>query len=138
MRIKFDGRQPFQLQAIDAVCDLFHGQPLASIVSPLTVSTASGDLFDELGVANHLLISEAQILENLRAIQRRNAINEATALEGMNFTVEMETGTGKTYAYLRTAYELNAKFGFKKFVVVVPTVAIREGVRKSIEMTRDH
>src|SRR5690349_7307277 len=125
MRIKFDGRQPFQLEAINAVCDLFRGQPSASIISSVTLGMPPGDLFDELGVANHLLVSEGQILENLQAVQRRNDIDEATSLDGTNFTVEMETGTGKTYAYLRTAYELNARFGFKKFVVVVPTVAIR-------------
>lgn len=138
MKIKFDGHQQFQIDAINAVCDLFKSQPLASALSPIAFAAASGVLFDELGVANHLLVSEARILENLRAVQRSQRLNESVSLDGMHFSVEMETGTGKTYVYLRTAYELNARYGFKKFVVVVPTVAIREGVQKSIELTREH
>ena len=138
MRIKFDGHQPHQLEAIEAVCDLFKGQPIASSVSTVGFDTAPGELFNELGVANQLLVPESQIAANLRIVQRRNAITESETFEGMNFSVEMETGTGKTYAYLRTAFELSARYGFKKFVIVVPSVAIREGVQKSIELTRDH
>lgn len=138
MKIKFDGRQQFQLDAVNAVCDLFRSQPLASAVSSVAFASAPGELFDELGVANNLVVAEAQVLENVRAVQRSQGLRESSELEGMHFSVEMETGTGKTYVYLRTAYELNARYGFKKFVIVVPTVPIREGVQKSIEITRDH
>jgi type III restriction enzyme len=138
MKIKFDGHQQFQIDAVNAVCDLFRSQPLASAMSSIAFAAAPGELFDELGVANNLVVPEAAILENLRAVQRSQGLHESTSMDGMNFSVEMETGTGKTYVYLRTAYELNARFGFKKFVIVVPTVAIREGVQKSIEITRDH
>jgi type III restriction enzyme len=138
MKIKFDGHQQFQIDAVNAVCDVFRSQPLASAVSSIAFAAAPGELFDELGVANNLVVAEQQVLENLRVVQRAQRLPESSELAGMNFSVEMETGTGKTYVYLRTAYELNARYGFKKFVVVVPTVAIREGVQKSIEITRDH
>ena len=138
MRIKFDGHQQFQIDAVNAICDLFRTQPLASSMSSVAFAAASGELYDELGVANNLLVHESVVLDNLRTVQRTQGLPESSVLDGMNFSVEMETGTGKTYVYLRTAYELNARYGFKKYVVVVPTVAIREGVNKSIEITRDH
>lgn len=138
MKIKFDGYQQFQIDAVNAICDVFKSQPLASAVSSIAFAAAPGELFDDLGVANNLIVSKEQMLANLQVVQRAQNLNESSGLEGMNFTVEMETGTGKTYVFLRTAYELNARYGFKKFVVVVPTVAIREGVQKSIEITRDH
>lgn len=138
MRIKFDSRQTYQLDAIGAICDLFRGQPKASTISATSLATMPGELFGELGVGNRLAVSESQIYENLLDIQQRNGIPETNPVEGMNFSVEMETGTGKTYVYLRTVYELNSRFGFKKFVIVVPSVAIREGVQKSIDLTREH
>ncbi len=138
MKIKFDGRQQFQIDAVSAVCDLFKSQPLASATSSVSFASAPGELFGELGVANNLVVSDAQVLENVKNVQRAHGLAESSALDGMHFSVEMETGTGKTYVYLRTAYELNARYGFKKFIIVVPTVAIREGVLKSIELTRDH
>ncbi len=138
MRIKFDGRQQFQINAVNAVCNLFRTQPLTSAMSSISLSTAPGELFHELGVANNLLVPEANILDNLQGVQRSQGLQESTSLDGLNFSVEMETGTGKTYVYIRTVYELNARYGFKKFVIVVPTVAIREGVQKSIQITRDH
>ncbi|MEI6319798.1 MAG: DEAD/DEAH box helicase family protein [Pseudomonadota bacterium] len=138
MKIKFDGHQQFQIDAVNAVCDIFKSQPLASAVSSISFAASPGELFDELGVANNLVITQEKILENLREVQKSQGLHESFILDGMNFSVEMETGTGKTYVYLRTVYELNARYGFKKFVIVVPTVAIREGVKKSIEITRSH
>ena len=91
-----------------------------------------------LGIANNLIVDETTILDNLKDVQKRVGIPVSKILDGLNFSVEMETATGKTYVYLRTIYELNARYDFKKFVVVVPNVAIREGVEKSIEMTREH
>ena len=85
-----------------------------------------------------MTLSEEQIFENVKAIQKKNELAVSDNLDGMNFSVEMETGTGKTYVYLRTIYELNKKYGFKKFVIVVPSVAIREGVLKNLEITFEH
>ena len=104
----------------------------------------------ELGIGNRVAIDRYRILENTRAVQEANDIPKSLGLfEGYgqggngyykfpNFSIEMETGTGKTYVYLRTIFELNQKYGFKKFIIVVPSVAIREGVLKSIDMTKEH
>lgn len=103
-----------------------------------TTSNA-GALLSENGFGNNLTLSAEQVLENVKAIQKRNEItNSVEELQGMNFSVEMETGTGKTYVYLRTVYELNKLYGFKKFVIVVPSVAIREGVLKNLQITHEH
>ena len=121
---------------------------------------AMGGLFagqqqTELGVGNQLLLAEEKLLANTRAIQTRNDIevaDPAAALEAWelfdgpanqprrcpHFSVEMETGTGKTYVYLRTIFELSRRYGFQKFIIVVPSVAIREGVLKNIEITGEH
>jgi len=90
------------------------------------------------GVSNNLVLSDEQIFTNLHGIQSKNEIKISDKLDGMHFSVEMETGTGKTYVYLRTIYELNKLYGFKKFVIVVPSVAIREGVLKNLEITHEH
>ncbi len=134
MKLKFDGNQPYQLEAIRAVTDLFTGQPSAAGRSEV----ARGSAWSGLGFANVLALSDAALLANLQAVQGRNALGVSEELGGRNFTVEMETGTGKTYVYLRTILELNRRCGFKKFIIVVPSVAIREGVLKSLELTREH
>ncbi len=85
-----------------------------------------------------MTLLDDEVLTNLREVQMRHALAPAEKLESMDFTVEMETGTGKTYVYLKTVFELNRRFGFTKFVIVVPSVAIREGVAKTLEMTHDH
>jgi len=138
MKIKFDANQQFQLDAIQAVVDVFDGQPRAGGQFEIRLGGARSDQLMGLGVGNQLMLDEQTILENVRRVQQRNGIPQAEKLEGMNFSVEMETGTGKTYVYLRTIFELNKQYGFKKFIIVVPSVAIREGVQKSIEMTVDH
>ncbi|MBZ9944493.1 DEAD/DEAH box helicase family protein [Mesorhizobium sp. BR1-1-13] len=98
-----------------------------------------GGLFQtELGLGNRLTIGDDEILKNIQAIQEANEIEKIAALAGREFSVEMETGTGKTYVYLRTIFELNKTYGFKKFIIVVPSVAIREGVLKSIDVTKEH
>ena len=79
-----------------------------------------------------------EILKNLKSIQLRNGLPPSDALDSGDFTVEMETGTGKTYVYLRTIFELNKRYGFTKFVIVVPSVAIKEGVYKSLQITNNH
>lgn len=138
MKIKFDGNQEYQLNAVSAVTGLFRGLPSTRGTPGIPFGRGGGEFFSEFGVGNQLTIEEVQILQNLRAIQRANGISESSKLDGMNFSVEMETGTGKTYVYLRTICELEREYGFKKFIIVVPSVAIREGVLKSIELTRDH
>lgn len=153
MKLQFDANQLFQLQAIDAIVDLFAGQPrAASDFTPIHVGSF-GSLFagqeqTELGVGNRVGISDEKLYANTRDVQLRNEIDGfdvAAPLEGWDlfdaplnaarrcphFSVEMETGTGKTYVYLRTIFELSRRYGFQKFVIVVPSVAIREGVLKN-------
>jgi len=137
VKIKFDENQQYQLDAINAVVGLFEGQPLAS--GAFEFSLKNDDLlFSELGLGNRIALPEETLLENLRAVQRNDGISESDALDGMHFSVEMETGTGKTYVYLRTIYELHSRYGFKKFIIVVPSVAIREGVMTSLRLTQEH
>ncbi len=143
MELQFSANQQYQLDAIASVVELFEGQPQA----------AGTDFFGlnltEKGLANRLLLTEEQLLENCRKVQAANSLPRSEALVPLavdtgeafgfpNFTVEMETGTGKTYVYLRTIYELSKQYGFKKFVVVVPSVAIREGVLKNLKITHAH
>ena len=97
-----------------------------------------GVLLTAYGVGNNLTLTDEQLLANTHAIQERNDIEKVKALQGRDFSIEMETGTGKTYVYLRSIFELNKRYGFKKFIIVVPSIAIREGVLKSIEIMRDH
>lgn len=144
MKLRFEPDLDYQLQAIEAVCDLFKGQDINRTeftVSRVAADAAQGALgLDEstLGIGNRLTLLDDEILDNLRAVQLRNGLAPADTLKSGDFTVEMETGTGKTYVYLRTVFELNKRFGFTKFVIVVPSVAIREGVAKTIEMTAEH
>jgi len=139
MNLHFDGTQPFQQHAVHAVADLFTGQSLVTEgVTPQRRGMRLSLEATALGVGNHLEISEAMMLQNLQAIQTRHGLPISPDLDGMHFSVEMETGTGKTYVYLRTIYELHQRYGFTKFIIVVPSVAIREGVWKNLEITRDH
>ena len=92
----------------------------------------------ELGIGNRLTLLDDEIIANLKDIQLRNGLAPSTALTSGDFTVEMETGTGKTYVYLRTIFEINKLYGFTKFVIVVPSVAIKEGVYKTLQITEEH
>lgn len=156
MKLQFDSKQAYQLDAVDAITDLFDGQPIEKTDFSVILQTFDTPLFgavsqNELGVGNALGITEDILLKNLQRVQERNLLDVADkTLEGWrwsdetgdhwcpHFSVEMETGTGKTYVYLRTIFELNRKYGFKKFIIVVPSVAIREGVLKNLEITHDH
>ena len=160
MKLQFDPNQGFQLEAVAAVIDLYEGQPQGSLEYSVINLGAMGGLFEgqertELGLGNRLLLTEERLRENLRTIQTRNDIeiaDPAAAAEAWDlfdvpanqarrcphFSVEMETGTGKTYVYLRTVLELSRRYGFQKFIIVVPSVAIREGVLKNIEITGEH
>jgi len=137
MKIKFDSNQKYQLDAVNAVVDLFDGQPLAGGDFEFNMAT-DGGLFSDLGIGNHLSLSDDALLSNLRKVQERNDIPLSDELNGLHFSVEMETGTGKTYVYLRSIYELHQRYGFKKFIIVVPSVAIREGVMTSLRLMKDH
>lgn len=150
MRLKFDANQEFQIRAIEAVTDLFEGQARMSGGMRLTLGAESV----LAAVPNRLDLDEAALLQNLRQVQARNRIAQDDRLLWIedaietaagertarfaNFSVEMETGTGKTYVYLRTALELYTRYGMRKFIVVVPSVAIREGVKKTLQITEDH
>ena len=143
MKLKFDPNQQFQLDAIDAAVDLFEGQPLNQGDFEIKLQHGyelKGLVQQDLGFGNNLSASDDVLNANLKKIQKRNNIHQTDSVEtkGRNFAVEMETGTGKTYVYLRTVFELNKKYGFKKFIVVVPSVAIREGVLKSVEIMKEH
>ena len=156
MRFQFDPHQAYQASAIEAVTDLFDGQPADAdqLVTTFRLLPSDPALFDqgevsgqvsldiaaEVGaVGNHLVLDEDMILANLQRVQDRNGLESAQALaDGLQFDVEMETGTGKTYVYLRTAFELAKRYRFTKFIILVPSVAIREGVKTSIELMREH
>ncbi len=144
MKIKYDSQQPFQIQAINAIADVFEGQPhdtemFSTALKTRAIAGAQSNLFSEIGaVGNNLVIDEDSILQNVQAIQNENGIEPSLKLDSMNFSVEMETGTGKTYVYLRTALELAKRYNFRKFIIIVPSIAIKEGVKSSIESMRDH
>src|SRR3989338_280912 len=138
MKLHFDSNQEYQIEAISAVTDLFEGQPLSGGDFEFSLNE-TGVLLTENGVGNNVTVTDEQIWENVKRIQHRNKIkNGNKELQGMHFSIEMETGTGKTYVYLRTIFELNKLYGFKKFVIVVPSVAIREGVTSSIKLMKEH
>lgn len=156
MKFKFDSKQQYQLDAINSVVDLFEGQPedagrfVETIRANLGWESSQQALDIDAGqqseisleigaVGNNLLLEEPAILENLKRIQERNGLLPNTELvDGLEFDIEMETGTGKTYVYLRTIFELAKRYGFTKFVILVPSVAIREGVNTSIQLMRPH
>ncbi|MCY7333769.1 MAG: DEAD/DEAH box helicase family protein [Pseudanabaena sp. CAN_BIN31] len=152
MKLQFSATQDYQLQAVKSVIDLFEGQPLAKGDFKISFAMEGASIaFSEKGIGNNLVISEEQILQNLQIIQQRNNLeisenlvasysseDKKTEYTRLNFTIEMETGTGKTYTFLRTIYELNKVYGFKKFVIVVPSVAIREGTVKNLQITHEH
>ena len=143
MKLRFEPDLDFQLQAVEAVCGLFHGQEVCRTEFTVTRNPRErqgglGLAQNDLGIGNRLTLLDNELLENLRDIQLRNGLPQSASLDSGDFTVEMETGTGKTYVYLRTIFELNKRYGFTKFVIVVPSVAIKEGVYKSLQMTEDH
>ncbi len=137
MKFHFDPNQQYQLEAVNSIIRVFEGQPMEHGDFSFTIDEKDL-LLQADGVGNCLKLSEEQILENVKSVQAMNELPVTTSLDEMNFSVEMETGTGKTYVYLRTIYELNKNYGFKKFVIVVPSIAIREGVLKNLEITFEH
>lgn len=149
MKLHFEDDLDYQLEAINAVVDLFKGQEdsqseftvIAEKLTPMEAEMRRiGASENEKGFGNQLRLVDDELLENLRAVQLRHGLapSESLSTNDYNFTVEMETGTGKTYVYLRTIMELYKQYGFTKFVIVVPSVAIKEGVYKTLQITREH
>jgi type III restriction enzyme len=155
MKLNFEPSLDYQLQAIEAVCGLFRGQEVCRTEFTVTMTAPSAITEDmlfgtvphqmtlgvaesDLGVGNRLTLLDDELHKNLTDIQLRGGLPPSGALASGHFTVEMETGTGKTYVYLRTIFELNKRYGFSKFVIVVPSVAIKEGVYKTLQITEDH
>jgi type III restriction enzyme len=145
LKLKFDSGLDYQLEAIKSVTDLFEGLPQQSAGFQIDFGKTDGSMFNELGIGNNLILSKDQLLKNLHTVQSRSNVPKSRLLveagnpyQFPNFSIEMETGTGKTYVYLRSIFELNQLYGFKKFIIVVPSVAIREGVTSSIKLMRDH
>ncbi|MBF0213792.1 MAG: DEAD/DEAH box helicase family protein [Magnetococcales bacterium] len=141
MKLHFEPDLDYQLAAIESVCDLFRGQEACR--TEFTVSHGGsihmdGNRLEELGIGNRLRLLDDELLANLHAVQLKNGLRPSDSLASGDFTVEMETGTGKTYVYLRTIFELHKRYGFNKFVIVVPSVAIKEGVYKSLQIMADH
>ena len=146
MKLQFNEDLDYQLESISSIVDIFKGQTPAQsnfTVSAMTDTAGTeGKLITNLGVGNKLELDEEDILNNSKEIQLKNGLKISVQNDlkknDYHFTVEMETGTGKTYVYLRTIFELNKKYGFSKFIIVVPSVAIKEGVIKSIDIMTDH
>lgn len=149
MKLKFK-QQAYQTAAVEAVVNCFAGQPYQTginyrIDTGLIAGQADqSSLFEESGFKNgDIKISDAQILENIQNLQQQQNLPRSVKLESnkictVNLDVEMETGTGKTYCYIKTAFELNKRYGWSKFIIVVPSIAIREGVYKSLNITAEH
>jgi type III restriction enzyme len=167
MKLQFK-EQDFQIQAVKAVVDCFEGQPLKSnrftlerskelvkkaklaASGAIQISAFESDVLEDIGYRNsEIKLTQNALLKNVQAVQKENNLHESESLEYPNFgkgyqktkvnlTIEMETGTGKTYTYIRTMYELHKKYGWSKFIVIVPSIAIREGVYKSFQVTQDH
>ena len=142
MKIKFERDLDFQLEAIASIVDIFEGQEISQSNFTVNAPRYDGNQrimdFDHIGVGNRLKLLDDKIKENIQKIQLRNGLKQITELESNDFSVEMETGTGKTYVYLRTIFELQKKYGFTKFIIVVPSIAIKEGVNKTLQITREH
>jgi len=143
MKLHFEPNLDYQHTAIESVCDLFRGQEICRTEFTVTRDALSEQQAlafaqNDLGIGNRLHLLDDELLTNLCDIQIRNGLKPSSSLASGDFTVEMETGTGKTYVYLRTIFELNRRYGFTKFVIVVPSVPIKEGVYKTLQITEEH
>ncbi|MBP3925060.1 DEAD/DEAH box helicase family protein [bacterium] len=138
MKLKFKN-QEFQTDAVNAVADLFAGQEKSTMTFSVDSNVGLLNLgINDLGIGNKLEIEQDTLLENMHNIQRRHKLSLSRDYDSRQFSIEMETGTGKTYVYTKTILELNKRYGFSKFIIVVPSVAIREGVFKSLQVTEEH
>ena len=149
MKIKFE-KLDYQIDAIKSITDLFKGQEECKTeftlsVQPTPIQAKITDSVPEIGIGNEKKISDEELLNNLNEIQERNSLLVNSSLKPLSddelspsFSIDMETGTGKTYVYLRSIFELNKLYGFTKFIIVVPSIAIKEGVYKSLKITEEH
>ncbi len=151
MKLKFK-KQLYQTHAVEAIVECFTGQPFSSgfkyQIDPgrNAQSHLSDGLLEQSGFRNEAIaISKEQLRENIRAVQRRQNLPVSDEVKGdkktgctINLDIEMETGTGKTYCYIKSLFELNKRYGWSKFIIVVPSIAIREGVYKSLQITAEH
>jgi type III restriction enzyme len=144
MKLKFKV-QPYQTQAVDSVVDCFAGQPLVnSIIYRIDPGRKAQVSAFEEGFKNaDLALTDLQVLANMKDVQRRQNLPISDKLVSsagcrFNLDIEMETGTGKTYCYIKTMFEMNKRYGWSKFIIMVPSIAIREGVYKSLQITADH
>ncbi|MGI6767943.1 MAG: DEAD/DEAH box helicase family protein [Bacilli bacterium] len=147
MKLKFIDQQ-YQTDAVKSIVDIFEGSSIKESLFTIDISKGISDeshlklegkgITYDLGYSNKLTLDDMELLNNVRKIQERNGILKSTSINGRNFTVEMETGTGKTYVYIKTILELNKKYGFTKFIIVVPSIAIKEGTYKSLQITEEH
>ncbi len=151
MKLKFVD-QPYQTDAVNAICDIFDGSEVKDSLFTIENNQnkkyssyeqsglgLTGDSFDYyVGHSNKVSIDDFTMLENVQKIQEHNDIQMSKGLQDKNFTIEMETGTGKTYVYTKTILELNKRYGFTKFIIVVPSIAIKEGVNSSLNATKEH
>jgi len=150
MKLKFKHQQ-FQMDAVNSVVTCFEGQPneisrytldkgKRKKNEQLPIESNTKEASEDIGFKNkNIILVESEVFSNIKKVQQRNDIKLSEKLDGKyNLTIEMETGTGKTYTYIRTMYELNKKYGWSKFIIVVPSIAIREGISKSFQITEDH
>ena len=139
MTLQFENDLEYQNEAISSICDIFEGEETFQNFFSMTDNRGR---IDNIGIGNALSLSQEAILANMQTIQLKNGLPQATEetfeQNKMNFSVEMETGTGKTYVYLKTIFEMNKRYGFTKFIIVVPSIAIKEGTNKTLDITRDH
>ena len=143
MKLKFIDQQ-YQIEAVNSICDIFDGcevkDSLFTIENNQTTWLEVANLEDDyyIGHSNKISIDDFTMLGNVQRIQEKNDIQMARDLQKRNFTIEMETGTGKTYVYIKTILELNKRYGLTKFIIVVPSVAIKEGVLSTLKATEEH
>ena len=146
MKIKFDSNLLYQNDAINSVVSVFKGQEKCNsnftVYSPEFLSKQKLLDFNQIGYSNKLELTEGQLLENIQRIQLKNGIKPSTKEEfdvrNIDLSIEMETGTGKTFVYLKSIMEMHRQYGFSKFIIVVPTIPIKEGVFKSLQITESH
>ncbi|MDK9694466.1 MAG: DEAD/DEAH box helicase family protein [Sulfurimonas sp.] len=142
MKIQFDSNLDYQDRAISSIVDIFEGQEVCQSNFSVVTHGAKGQRtindLNDLGIGNRLELLDDEILSNVQNIQLKNGLAQSKKLGSMDFSVEMETGTGKTYVYLKSIFELNKRYGFSKFIIVVPSIAIKEGTKKTLDITTEH
>lgn len=146
MKIQFDSSLDYQKDAIESITNIFLGQEICeanfTVYSPEFLAKQQNLSFNEIGYGNRLTLSEGKIITNVQNIQLANGLKPSERNDikrnNLDFTIEMETGTGKTYVYLRSIMEMYRMYGFSKHIIVVPSIPIKEGVYKSLQITQDH